>query len=426
MTRNHANWRSASFLVLAILCVAGGSVEVAAQDGAGTHAAPFLKIPVGARLMSSPDAVAGLNPDATLMFSNPAFLTGLPRAEAFITTSEWLDNLVFSSAGVALPVGSGGTVLGIGATFLFSGGVQGFDSGMNLVSEENFYDVGFDVTLSHSFRGTGLSLAGGATMIREHVLPTDGSGYAFHAGASYWMGQNLLHAAARDIGGSVSFDSDSWSVAPEYLFGAGRVFGSSLGQFFAGAQMAQSDVYGTRVQLGVDYQFNQALTLRSAINDNLDNAQRGSPFNAGFGFHYGMLTLDYSYSPQEYFSSVHTFSLAYEFGGTPRGMAPPATVPHGDFAPPVADSEPSAPPKTSVAPAPRTNGSFVLVAGSHGYLESARAEVRALELLNVPAKIESNGTRFRVVVGRFKTSSDAESARREYAANGHSFTVIAE
>ena len=428
MTRNHANWRSASFLVLAALCVAGGAVEVAAQDGAGVHAAPFLKIPVGARLMSSPDAVAGLSPDATLMFSNPAFLAGLPRAEAFITTSEWLDNLVFSSAGVALPIGSGATVLGIGATFLYSGGIQGYDSGLNQVSEESVYDVGFDFTVSHAFRGTGLSLAAGTTMIRQHVLPTDGSGYAFHAGASYWMGRNLLHVAARDIGGSVSFDSESWSVAPEVLVGGGRVFASGLGQFFAGAQVSDSDAYGTRVQLGVDYRFNQSLTLRTGFNNNLDSEQRGSPFNAGFGFQYGVVTLDYSYTPQEYFSSVHTFSLSYEFGGASRGTAAPATVPHGDFAPPVADSEPTAAPKAPVAaPAtPRTSGTYVLVAGSHAYLESARAEVRALELLKVPAKIESNGTRFRVVVGRFKNAGEAESARREYASNGHVFTVIAE
>ncbi len=428
MKRNHTNWRTASLLALAAALAVGGAVDVAAQNAAGTHAAPFLKIPVGARLMSSPDAVAGLSPDATLMFSNPAFLTGLPRAEAFITTSEWLDNMVFSSAGVALPIGSRGTVLGLGATFLYSGGVQGYDSGMNVVSEESFYDVGFDVTVSHAFRGTGLSLAAGATMIREHVLPNDGSGYAFHTGASYWLGRNLFHVAARDIGGSVSFESDSWAVAPEYLVGGGRVFASRLGQFFAGAQMAQSDTYGTRLQFGVDYEFNQALTLRTAINDNLDSEQRGSPFNAGFGFNYGVVTLDYSYTPQEYFSSVHTFSLSYAFGASPRGMAAPVTVPHGDMAPPIADSEPSAPPKAAPSPpsSPRSSGNFVLLAGSHAWLESARAEVRALELLKIPSKIESNGTRFRVVVGRFKTAADAESARREYASDGHVFTVIGE
>jgi hypothetical protein len=415
-------------LALALLGVSWAIGDANAQSGAGTNAASFLKIPVGARLMASPDVVAGLSPDATLMYSNPAFLSELPRAEAFITTSEWLDNLVFSSAGVAIPIGQKGTVLGLGATFLYSGAVQGFDSGNNVVSEESFYDVGFDATVSHSFRGTGLSLAAGSTIIREHVLPNDGSGYAFHLGASYWMERNLFHVAARDIGGSVSFDSESWSVAPEYLLGAGRIFGSRVGLFFGGAQVAESSVYGTRVQVGVDYQFNSSLTLRSALTDNLDDSQRGSPFNAGFGFHYGVMTMDYSYTPQEYFSSVHTFSLSYAFGAAARGTSVPAMVPQGDFAPPIADSEPVPPPTAmpKESASARSGGAYVLLGGSHAWLESARAEVRALELLKVPAKIESNGSRYRVVVGRYKTADDAETARREFAASGHIFTVISE
>src|SRR5262245_4184088 len=148
MRRNRPNWRPASFLALALLGLAGAFSDACAQTGnAGTYAAPFLKIPVGARLMSSPDIVAGLSPDATLMYSNPAFLAGLPRAQAFITTSEWLDNLIFSSAGVAMPIGHQGTVLGVGATILYSGGVQGYDAAMNVVSEESFYDMGLDVTV---------------------------------------------------------------------------------------------------------------------------------------------------------------------------------------------------------------------------------------------------------------------------------------
>jgi hypothetical protein len=381
--------------------------------------------------MASPDAVAGLSPDASLMYSNPAFMTGLHRPEAFIATTEWLDNLVFTSAGVGIPVGQKGTVLGIGATFLYSGNVEGYDSGLNLVSEESYYDVGFDVTVSHAFRGSGLSLAAGTTIIRQHVLPNDGSGYAFHAGASYWLGRNLLHLAARDLGGSVSFDSESWNVAPEVMMGGGRVFDSRVGQFFAGAQVADSDAYGTRLQLGVDYQINSALTLRSGLTDNLDNAQATSPFNGGFGLHYGMMSFEYAYTPQDYFSSVHTFSMSYAFGGAPRGMSAPATVPSGDFSPPISDSEATAQPGTvanlskerSTTPA---SGTFVLLAGSHAWLESARAEVRALELLKIPAKIESNGTRYRVVVGRYPTKDAADSARREYASAGHVFTVLAE
>ncbi len=426
MRRNRPNSHSVSVLGLALVGLSGAFADVRAQEGAGTFAAPFLKIPVGARLMSSPDAVAGLSPDATLMYSNPAFLSGLPNAEAFITTSEWLDNLTFTSAGVGLPIGSKGTVLGIGATFLYSGGVQGYDAALNPVGEESFYDVGFDVALSHAFRGTGLSLAAGATVIREHVLPADGSGYAFHLGASYWRGQNLFHAAARDLGGSVSFDSESWSVAPEYSIGGGRVFASRLGQFFAGAQFTDSDAYGSRMQFGVDYQFNPMLTLRTGLTDHMDNDQRGAPFNAGFGLHYGVVTLDYAYTSQEYFSSVHTFSLSYSFGSPSRGMR--LTVPTGDMSPPISDSEPVAPPSRLGIPkeASRSGGEYLLLAGSHAWLESARAEVRALQLLQIPAKIESNGARFRVVVGRYASQDEAESARREYASAGHAFTVLAE
>jgi len=431
MRRNRPTSRYAYILVVAFLGVWGAFADVHAQS-AGAYAAPFLKIPVGARLMASPDAVAGLSPDASLMFSNPAFMTGLSRPEAFVATSEWLDNLVFTSAGVGIPVGQKGTVLGIGATFLYSGNVEGYDSGLNLVSEESYYDVGFDFTVSHAFRGTGLSLAAGTTIIRQHVLPNDGSGYAFHAGASYWLGRNLLHLAARDLGGSVSFDSESWNIASEVIVGGGRVFDSRVGQFFAGAQVADSDAYGTRLQLGVDYQFNSALTLRSGLTDNLDNAQASAPFMGGFGLNYGVVSLEYAYTPQEYFSSVHTFSLSYAFGSTPRGMSVPATVPSGDFSPPIADSEPSAhQPGNATGNTTRertahAGGTYVLLAGSHAWLESARAEVRALELLKIPAKIESNGTRYRVVVGRYKTPDDADSARREYASAGHAFTVVAE
>lgn len=395
----------------------------AQTTGAGTYAAPFLKIPVGARLMSSPDAVAGLRPDATLMYSNPAFLSGVARTEAFVSTAEWLDNLVFSAAGVALPIGDGSTVLGFGTTFLYSGSLQGYSDALTVVSEESYYNVGFDATVSHSFRGTGLSLAFGATYLREHVYPQDGSGYAFQAGASYWRGPNLLHVAARDLGSSITYDAGTWDVAPEMIVGGGRVFDSRVGQFFAGAQVANSDAYGTRVQLGVDYQVNTIFTLRSGVANNIDIGE-AIPFNAGFGLHYGAVSMEYAYTPQEYFSSTHTFSLTYGFGLEGQRSSAPVTVPAGDFAPPVARSEPVPPPTPAVQRA--QNASYVLVAGSHSWMESARAEARALELLKIPAKVESEGTRFRVVVGRYDSAASANRAQAEYKSQGHVFRIVTE
>jgi len=412
-------------LVLIALSASPGTGR--AQTGAGSYAASFLKIPVGARLMSSPDAVAGLTPDASLMYSNPAFTAGLEHTQAFITAAEWLDNLTFSAAAVAIPIGQGSTVLGIGGTFLYSGGLVGYNDAMSAVTEQSYYNVGFDMTLSRAFRGTGLSAAVGATYLREHIFPNTGTGYAFHAGASYRVGRNLIHLAARDIGGSVSYPSGAWSIAPEWMVGGGRVFDSAVGQFYAGAQVANSDAYGTRLQFGVDYRINTMFTLRTGLNDNLDNAQAQTPFNAGFGVRYSAFAIEYAYTPQEYFSSKHTFSLAYSFGMAGPSRRPPVTVPLGDTAPPVPPSAAPAPPISPRATRVQsTQTTFVLVAGSHSWLDSARSEVRALELLKIPSKVESVAGHYRVVIGRFRSFDEADEERQRYKSSGHIFEIVAE
>jgi len=393
-----------------------------AQTGSGTYGAPFLKIPVGARLMSSPDVVAGMRPDASLVYSNPAFLGGMQNAELFGSSSQWLDALSFNSLGAAIPLGEHHTVLGIGTTLLYSGGLQGYDAATNVVTEDSYYDLGIDVALAHHFESTGLSLAGGVTYVREHVLPSDGSGYAFQLGASYWHGPNLFHAAMRDVAGTVNFSSGAWDIASEWMAGAGRVFNSSVGQFFAGLQGSSSDAYGTRIRVGVDYAITPAFTLRSGLNDNLDDTQAGTSVNAGFEMRYGAFALDYAYTPQEYFSSAHTFSLSYRFGShgaTPFG----AVVPEGDLAPPIPIAQPDVIPP---APAPtRGQTMFMLVAGSHASMESAQSEVHALELLKIPSQIEPEGPHFRVVVGRYTTFDEADRARMQYRGKGHDFLIVA-
>jgi SPOR domain len=408
---------------LAIFLAADGAAL--AQTGPGSYAAPFLKIPVGARLMTSPDAVAGMQPDASLMFSNPAFMTGVPAAQAFISTSQWLDDLTFSAAGVALPIGNGSTVVGLGSTLLYSGGLKGYDDAMAIVSEQSYYNVGLDMVVSHRF-STGLSAAVGATALREHIYPYDGTGYAFHVGASYWLGRTLLHGAARDLGGSVSYDgADRWTIAPEWMAGAGRVFDSAVGQFYAGGQVARSDAYGTRLQIGVDYQLNTMFALRTGVTNNTDSAQPQTPFNAGFGVHYGAFAVEYAYTPQEYFSSTHTFTLSYAFGRNMPATGPVA-VPVGDLAPPVPEPQPVMPAPTRAAPRPAAATTFVLVGGSHSWLESARSEVRALELLKISSKIEQVAGHYRVVIGRYGTYDEANQARQRYKSAGHIFDIVAE
>jgi hypothetical protein len=221
----------------------------------------------------------------------------------------------------------------------------------------------------------------------------------------------------------VSFNAQTWDIASEWMAGAGRVFDSGAGQFFAGVQASTSDAYGNRVRVGLDYAINASFTLRGGFNDNLDQAQAGTAINAGFGMRYGAFALEYAYTPQDYFSSSHTFSLAYHFGanGTPAVIP---TVPQGDLAPPVPEMPAQAPAATTpVAPVAATT--YLLVAGSHAARASAEAEARTLHNLKIPADVMAEGPRFRVVVGRFSSFDDADHARFRYRANGHDFIIVA-
>ncbi|HKW14523.1 MAG TPA: SPOR domain-containing protein, partial [Candidatus Krumholzibacteria bacterium] len=395
-----------------------------AQQG-GASGASFLKIPVGARLMASPDAVAGMRPDASLLYSNPAFLGGLESSELFVSSSQWLDQISFNAFGAAIPLGPRNTVLGIGTTILYSGALQGYDASNAVVWEQSYYDLALDIALAHHFSSTGLSLAGGMTYVREHFAGSDGSGYAFNAGASYWRGRNLFHAAVRDAGGVVNFASGTWDIASEWMAGAGRVFNSGAGQFFAGIQASTSDAYGNRVRFGVDYAITPAFTLRGGFNDNLDATQAATSINAGLGMRYGAFALEYAYTPQDYFSSSHTFSLAYCFGAhtSPPGTA---TVPVGDLAPPVPDTR-AIPPSSALPNARPTAGvtEYLLVAGSHATRASAEDEARTLEHLNILAGVEPEGPRFRVVLGHFESFQDADRVRARYRAQGHDFLIVA-
>jgi hypothetical protein len=312
----------------------------------------------------------------------------------------------------------------MGTTLLYSGGLVGYDDAMNIVSEESFYEMGLDVALSHRFGSTGLSAAAGATYVREHAPPDDGSGYAFNLGASYWYGPNVFHAALRDLGGTVTFPAGSWEIASETIAGAGRVFDSHFGQFFAGLEGASSAAYGKRVRLGLDYTIGSMFTIRTGLNDNLDEAQSDSPINGGFGMRYGAFAVEYAYTPQEYFSSAHTFSLGYTFGTPMRHASSGAAVPVGDLAPPVPENVEDSPSARVPVPEKGSATNFLLIGGSHATLESARSEARALELLNIPAEVESGGARYRVVVGRFASFDDADRVRARYRGKGHEFQII--
>jgi hypothetical protein len=86
----------------------------------GTSAAPFLEIPVGARAIGMAGAFVGTSDDVTALYWNPAGIARLNQSEALFTHTEWIADMQFDYAGLALSLEGFGW-LGLSFTSLSMG-----------------------------------------------------------------------------------------------------------------------------------------------------------------------------------------------------------------------------------------------------------------------------------------------------------------
>jgi hypothetical protein len=261
--------------------------------------------------------------------------------------------------------------------------------------------------------------------MREHLPAEIGDGLAMSFGMSYERGSHRIDVFAEDVGGTMSFEGHEYAVAGRYTLGYGYAFTQGWGRLDVGTQIAFSHSVLSGVQIGAACHLNRFFIFRGGFDRQLDGAQNDElPFGAGLGFRYGSFMLDYAFTPQEYFPSTHTFSVGFSFGAGKMGDAtlsaavqpvPSSTNP----APQPSVSKEREPVKT-----PREQAAkYEIIAGVHSRAESARAEVRALRLVKVPASLETVGDRYKVLVGRYQTLEAANSALERYEKLGHRFQL---
>lgn len=400
-------------------------VQAGPDEGVGTSPAAFLEIPIGATTTVVPEIVAGMSPDGAILFANPSSLGDLRRRELYFTTSNWLGEFNLSAASASLPVRSLGLTWSLGARLLYAGDLQGYDATGVIVSQENYYDMALTSGVGKRFDGIGLALGLGVTYLREHLAVQDGDGVTYTAGVSYEIGSSRFDFIARDMGGKLSFEDRSYDIDAQYVAGYGYRMRRQWGAVSLGTQAMFSRGEFQRLGVGVAYDPNQYLTVRSGFGHSVaTTSQSDVPVTAGMSVHLGDVNLDYAFTPRQYFSDTHTFSIAFAFGGGP-GHGGDMTPTRYDAAP-MFSSSPAAP---EVAPggnmsAGKRDATYLIVAGTHARLESAEAEARSLRLLKIPAVAEESGGRYWVVVDRFDSREEAVSVLRTMRNRGHRFAIV--
>jgi hypothetical protein len=405
---------------------------LASTEGAGTLGAAFLQIPVGAKAMTVPGIVAGMRPDASLIFSNPAALAQISTNQVYLTRANWLDDLSLNAVGLVFPLPKE-LNWSLGSRLLYSGDLKGYDASGQVVTEDSFYDLAFTTGLSRKFDGVGLGLGFGITYLREHLPQESGSGFVYSVGASWQRAGHRFEFAARDIGGELAFPGQAYPIDSRVSIGYGRSFRQGWGSLDVGTQLTVSRSEYQRLQVGASYLANPFLTFRTGFEHIFSAPPNSSmPISAGFGFHFSGATIDYAYTSQQYFSSTHTVSFAYSFGS---GSNPEPKKPRGGNHWETTDekAEPNKPlkPQNTRAEASNASGSgpattYAVIAGVHTRMESAQAEARALRLLKIPAVLERSGRYLRVLIAKYDSLTDAQAAVAKFRKKGHVFTVVAD
>jgi hypothetical protein len=423
--------RFAGILVLCFLALSHPSIVNASLEDAGTYGASFLRIPVGATALSAPDIVAAMDPDATLVFSNPASLGDLRVSQLSLSRSNWLEDLSLNAASLSTPVPQLGLVWSVGSRFLYSGDIQGFDESENAVDRRSYYGVALSTAVSRRFTRSGIALGAGMTYSRERLPLETGVGFAFSLGASYARAGHRVDLYAEDLGGSLDFSGREYPIESRYVAAYGYSVLRTPGRLDVGTQIVASGSDVRSVELGGAYRVHRFLTLRAGYNHTFDALpQSPFPLSAGLGFRYRNFSLDYAYTSQEYFAGSHTVSVGVTFGGGSRAIGRVAPATGGPASAPATPLQATKTP-TSAAPATATKSArseprpaFIIAGGVHSRRESAEAEVRALKLLKVDATVEATGNQYRVVVARYDSRAKAESALAKYESRGHHFSIL--
>ena len=312
-------------------------------SNAGTSAAAFLQIGVGARAMAMGNAGTTLARDATALYWNPAAAANL-TAEASVTFdhTDWLVDTNLDFLGMTFRVPGAGT---IGLSVLAFDAVDNQPVRTILQPEGTgeFYSAS-DVMMGVTF-ATALTdrFSAGITgkYIRETLWNETARALAVDLGILYQTRLEgfVLAASILNFGGNmqlegrdlrrafdddpanfsnnqlnVSFDTDKFSIPLTFRFGFGyekKI--SDYHRVTLAADLINPSDNSESVNLGVEYTFGNTLSLRGGYAA-LFERDRVSGLSLGVGVHRRLLdrirvVTEYSYADMGYLGSAQRFTL---------------------------------------------------------------------------------------------------------------------
>ncbi len=331
-----------SFLLILIILCFNGMVLSQDVDYAGTSAANFLKIGVGARSMSMGDAGITLSDDASALFWNPGAISRIPENSVNLSTINWLVDTKVTYAAVVLHTGYAGT-FGLDLDFFSSGDIEE----TTLTQQDGtgrFFDASdLQIGLSYARNMTDrFSVGIKAKYIQEKLVNVSASSFAFDIGAVFitsFFNNMRIGATLTNFGSKMKYSGRDLSVIYEvpgsptgkeipakletlewelpllFRFGLSDYLLNNEDFSLLGAvDILDSRDHDARFNVGGELGIYQSLYVRGGYKFNYDE----TTYSLGAGFNLNRILqwnaqLDYSFLDFGVFDPVNQFSLIVSF-----------------------------------------------------------------------------------------------------------------
>lgn len=331
-----------AFMGAFLLVCLSGPLRAQQTSNAGTSAAAFLEIGVGARAMGMGQAFVSLAQDATAMYWNPAGISRITAFQTLFTYVDWFVDTQYAFTGIVAPIPGRGAV-GLSVTH-FGADAQP----VRIIGQEEgtgeFYtsqDIALGLTLALNLTDRfafGLS----SKFIRQQIWHSSSQGFAMDVGVLYTTGlkglnigisisnfgsplqlagRDLLNVIDPDILNSgvekirVSYETDPFELPLLARFGLSykRSFAGGGNHLILVADLQHPSNDTESINVGAELGLLNVLTLRIGANSLLLQDRVGG-FSLGGGLvarkvGAGQITLDYAYVDWGLLRQLHYFTL---------------------------------------------------------------------------------------------------------------------
>ncbi len=290
-------------------------------SGAGTTAAPFLKVAMSPRAVALAGAYSAMADDSGAVFVNPAGLARFDQQEAALDFSTYLQDAKMGNFSYAGNIND--NRFGLGVTFMTVGGIEkrGLTDVAGSVPELGTFDAS-DMAVTLSFAKKDFSpdllprLDGGFSLkfIRSAIDNKSASAFAVDAGAIYRATDRMdLSLAVQNLGTRMKFIDDADPLPLNLRAGGAYKVSDKLKIAAEVNEYLQDEKFYPSV--GAEYWFRDALALRGGYKFGYDTSNLGSVvgLSLGFGIKVKGLGVDYAFLPFGDLGNIHRFGIWMQF-----------------------------------------------------------------------------------------------------------------